>query len=82
MQSCDLYLVSNVSDAANDLAGTEATGANIHLLRPAVNDDVNALDVGRPATLGLAVGVADQIAGHDTFVADFTVLTHAKSPPP
>jgi hypothetical protein len=26
--------------------------------------------------------VADQIAGHDTLVADFTVLTHANSPPP
>ena len=81
MQSCDLYLVSNVSDAANDLARTEATGANIHLLRPAVNDDVNALDVGRPATLGLAVGVAHEVTRHDTLLADFTILTH-KSPPP
>ena len=76
MQSCDLYLVSNVSDAANDLAGTEATGANIHLLRPAVNDDVNALDVGRPATLGLAVGVAHVVAAHGAFRTNLTKLAH------
>ena len=70
------------SVAAADLTGTEAPRANIHLHRSSVDDDMHALDVRRPAALGLAVGVADQIAGHDTLVADFTVLTHASSPPP
>ena len=69
-------------DAAGYLAGTEAPRANVHLSRFPVNDNMHALDVRRPAALGLAVGVADQIAGHDTLVADFTVLTHASSPPP
>ena len=68
--------------AAANLAGTEAPRANIHLARSPVNDDMHALDVRRPAALGLTVGVADQIAGHDTLVADFTILTHASSPPP
>ena len=68
--------------AAANLAGTEAPCANIHLHRLPANDDVHTLDVRRPAALGLTVGVADQIAGHDTLVADFTVLTHASSPPP
>jgi hypothetical protein len=68
--------------AAANLAGTEAPRANVHLGRFTVDDDVHTLDVRRPATLGLAVGMADQIAGHDTLVADFTVLTHANSPPP
>ena len=68
--------------ATVNLAGTQAPRANIHLCRFPVNDNMHALDVRRPAALGLAVGVADQIAGHDTLVADFTVLTHANSPPP
>jgi hypothetical protein len=68
--------------AAVNLAGTEATRANIHLGRFPVNDDMHALDVRRPAALGLAVGVADQIAGHDTLFADFTIFSHASSPPP
>jgi hypothetical protein len=69
-------------DAAVNLAGTEAPRANAHLARFPVYDDMHALDVRRPATLGLTVGVADQIAGHDTLFADFTVFTHASSPPP
>ena len=67
----------NGSDAANDLAAAEATGADIHLDRLAVYHDVHALNVGRPATLGLAIGVADGITGHDTLLADFTIFTHA-----
>ena len=59
-----------------------ATRTNIHLSRFPVNDNMHALDVRRPAALGLAVGVADQIAGHDTLFADFTIFSHASSPPP
>lgn len=64
-------------DAARNLTGTEATGANVHLGRFAVNYDMHALNVWRPAALGLAVRVADQIAGHDTLFADFTIFSHA-----
>ena len=69
------------SDATDDLAGTEAAGANIHLLRFAINDNMNALDVGRPAALGPAVGVAHEVTRHDTLFADFTILTHISPPP-
>jgi len=77
-----ISFVKKVLVAAANLAGAEAPRANIHLCRSPVNDNMHALDVRRPAALGLAVGVADQIAGHDTLVADFTILTHANSPPP
>ena len=62
---------------AGNLTGTEAPGAHIHLRRLTVHDDMYGLDIRRPAALGLAIGVADQIAGHDTLIADFTELTHA-----
>ena len=64
------------SDAANDLAGTEAPRAHIHGLRSAIDDDMYPLYVGRPAALGPTLRVAYQITGHDTLVADFTVLAH------
>lgn len=69
------------SDAANDLAGTEAPRAHIHGLRSAIDDDMYPLYVGRPAALGPTLRVAYQITGHDTLVADFTKLTHPSPPP-
>ena len=63
-------------DAALYLAGTKAAGADIHLARSTVDYDVYTLNVGRPGTLGLSIGVADQITGHGTLVANFTKLTH------
>lgn len=66
-----------VSDAALDLAGTKAAGADIHPFCRAVDDDVDGLNVGRPTAPGLPVGMADQIAGHDAFVANLTKLGHA-----
>ena len=69
------------SDAADDLAGTEATRANAHLLRLTVYDHMNGLDIRRPATLGLAIGMADIISGHLALIADFTELTHSSPPP-
>ena len=38
---------------------------------------MNGLDIRRPTPLRLAVGMADQITGHDAFLADFTELTHS-----
>lgn len=74
-------VLMKMSDAANDLAGTEATGANVHLLRLAIDDNAHALDVGSPTTLGLAIGMADEVTRHDTLFADFTILAHISPPP-
>lgn len=75
-----IYGVSD-SDAALDFAGTEATGTNVHLLLFPVDHNMYRLDIRCPAAFGLAVGMADQITGHDALIADFAVLTH-ESPPP
>ena len=71
------YAVLKSTLAALDLTGTKAARANIHLARRAVNYSIDALDVGRPGTLGLPVGVTHQITGHDALVAYFAKLTHA-----
>ena len=75
-----LFCVSR-SDAADDLAGTEATRANVHDLSLAINDHMDALHIGSPAALGLAIGMADIISGHLALIADFTELTHSSPPP-
>ena len=72
---------SDPLDVASDLARTEATGTNVHLAGRAVNQYVNALNVGRPSTLGCMMRVADQIAGHYTLFADFAKFTHPITPP-
>jgi hypothetical protein len=72
-----LFLLKDCSVASCDLAGTQAASADAHLLNASVNDDVHGLDIRRPAALGLAIGMADQIAGHGSFLADFTELTHS-----
>ena len=64
------------SDAADDLAGTEATRANVHDLSLSIHDYMNALHIGSPATLGLVLGMADAVTIHQTLVAHFTILTH------
>ena len=67
--------------AADNLARTEATGADIHLARRAADHYVHLLHIGRPRALGLAVGVADKVSGHGALLAHFTKLTHSKTPP-
>ena len=64
-----------------NLAGTQATGAYIHLLRSTIDDDVNTLYVGSPDTPGLPVGMADEITAHCALTAYFTKLTHFVTPP-
>ena len=57
-------LASNVCQrgeclGASHLLGLEAAGAHVHLATHAVDDNVDALDVGTELTIGDAVGVAD-----------------------
>ena len=72
-----LFFLKDCSVASCDLAGTQAASADAHLLNAPVNNNVHGLDIRRPAALGLAMGMAVQIAGHGSFLADFTELTHS-----
>ena len=68
---------SLLSEAALNLAGTKAASADIHLAHSAVYHRVHGLNVGSPCGPGLPVGMAYQIAAHNTLFAYFAVLTHA-----
>ena len=59
-----------------NLAGAQATSADIHLLGSTLDDDINALYIGSPDTPGPSLGMADEIAAHCTLTAYFTKLTH------
>ena len=62
-----------------NLLAAQATGANGHALRYAINQDTNLLRVRSPGAAGLAVGVADVVAVNDAFTADLTKLSHTLS---
>ena len=47
------------SDSALNLVGAEAAGTSVHMARSAVDDSLNALDVGLPSTVGTSVGVGN-----------------------
>jgi hypothetical protein len=66
-----------MSDAAYYLAGTKAAGAYVHFPRNAVFDNGNSLNVRRPFSFGLPVGVADQITGHGSFFTNLAILSHS-----
>ena len=55
-----------------DLAGTEAPGADVHMLGSAVDHSLDPLHVGLPSTVGAAVGVRDLNAEAHALVAEFT----------
>ena len=71
----------SLSDAADDLAGTEATRANVHDLSLSINDHMDALHIGSPDAPGLPVGMADEIAAHCALTAYLTKFTHFVTPP-
>ena len=62
--------------AAGDLAGLEATGADIGLALVAVDDDGDALDVRLERTVDDAVGVADGVTSNRVLTAELTNLRH------
>ena len=55
-----------------DLAAAEAAGARIHMPRGAVNDGLDALDIGLPGAVGAPVRVADFDAESQILAAEFT----------
>ena len=58
-------------------AGAQAAGADVDRAGLAVNDGVNALDIGLPVAAGAVIGMTDVIAGHHAFAADFTIVGHS-----
>jgi len=62
-----------------NLLAAQATGANGHALRYAINQDTNLLRVRSPGAAGLAVGVADIVAVNYALAANFTKLSHTLS---
>ena len=62
--------------SALDLAAAKAAGANVHALGGAVDHHADALHIGRPGTMALAVGVADVVAVQRALLANLTKLSH------
>ena len=62
--------------AAGDLAGLEATGADVGLALVAVDDDGDALDVRLERTVDDAVGVADGVTSNRVLTVELTNLRH------
>ena len=65
---------------ASHLLGLEAAGAHVHLAAHAVDDNVDALDVGTELTVGDAVGVADGATSNGVLTADFANYGHVSDP--
>ena len=61
-----------LSHSAGDLTRTEAAGANVHVLRAAVDDRLDALHIGLPGTVGTTVGVGNLNAEGHVLAAEIT----------
>ena len=55
---------------ADDLAGTQATGAGVDVLRRTINNRLHAFDVGTEDPVGTPVRMGDLNAELDLFSAD------------
>lgn len=70
-QPANLPFLNSVLQGTLNLAGTQATRADIDVLNLAVHNSANMLDVRLPFATSLQVGVTDAHAGHHTFAAYF-----------
>ncbi len=59
----------------------KATGAHIHPPGRTIHHHANALHIGRPDPVTLAVGMADVVPVHRALLANLTKLTHGNPPP-
>ena len=64
-----------------DLPRTDASGANLQVLRSAVDHRPDAVEIGQPASFAHIVGVGDFASAHRALAADFTSLRHRRNPP-
>ena len=74
-------LFVNLGQSALHIAAAEAAGANIHPPGSSVHHNANALHIGSPDTMALAVGMADVVAVQRALFANLTILTHRNPPP-
>ena len=63
-----------------DLAGTQATRANINGLVRSVDHSLHLADVRLPGSVAFTVGVRNGVTKHNTLAA-YTALCHGKLPP-
>lgn len=61
------------SHSAGNLAAAQTTGACVGMLGGTVHDNLNALDVGLPSTVGASVRVAHLDAESHTLIAKFAL---------
>lgn len=78
---CLNCIIVGFRQRALDIAGAQAASADIHPLASPIDHNMNTLHIGCPFCVGLAVGMADQIAVQLAFSADLTKLAHDHSPP-
>ncbi len=67
--------VQTRSDRAGNLAGTQASGTNIHMARRTVDHSLHALDIGLPGTIGTPMRVGHLDTKGHALVAKFA-LSH------
>lgn len=75
-----LIFVDRLSDRSLNLAGAQATGANVNGLMSAVNDSLYLSDVGLPGSVGLSVRVRNLETENHGLITEIT-LCHFKLPP-
>ena len=74
-------LFANLGQSALHVAAAQAAGTDVHPLRGAIDHHADALHIGRPDAVALAIGMADIVAVQRAFFADLTKLTHGNPPP-
>ena len=71
----------NLGESALHIAAAEATGAYVHPTGSTVYHHTDALHIGGPDAVALAVGMADVITVQRALFANLTKLTHGNPPP-
>ena len=71
----------NLGQSALHVAAAQTAGTDIHPPGSTVHHYANALHIGSPNTMALAVGMADVITVQRTLLANLTKLTHGNPPP-
>ena len=68
--------MSEKSDGAGNLAGTQAAGTDVNMLGCAFNDSLHASHIGLPGTVGASVGVGNLNTESYTLATKIT-LSHS-----
>ena len=68
----DALLLSEKSDGAGNLAGTQAASAHVDVLGGTIDDRLDATDVGLPGAVGTSVRVGDLNTEGHALAADIT----------